>query len=301
MMRRATSSHPAWQGDLRHNENLEKYTVWSIGGPADSFYKPAGLDDLCLFLADLAVDEPLLWLGLGSNILVRDGGIRGTVILTAGCLNRIEKMDSNGIFAQAGVACAKVAKFCARNQLGGCEFFAGIPGTLGGALAMNAGAFGGETYEHVSRVETLGRDGVRRWRPGNTFNPGYRHVELPRDEWFIAAEFRLSAQPRPDTETRIRGLLRRRAETQPTGLRTCGSVFRNPPGDHAARLIESAGLKGHRIGDAQVSEKHANFIINCGGARAADVEALIDTIQHRVEACHGVRLQPEVCIVGEAL
>ncbi len=300
MMCRAASSSPAWHGVLHHNEYLSKYTVWGIGGPADRFYKPADLDDLCLFLADLPADEPLFWLGLGSNILVRDGGIRGTVIHTAGCLNALEKLDTNTIYSQAGVACAKVAKFCARNHLGGCEFFAGIPGTVGGALAMNAGAFGGDTYEHIFRVETLGRNGIRRWRPGSAFNPGYRHVEIPADEWFIAAEFKLNSQPRPDTENRIRGLLRRRSETQPTGLRSCGSVFRNPPGDHAARLIESTQLKGHRIGEALVSNKHANFIINCGGASAADVEALIRHIQQRVEIRHGVRLHPEVCIVGEA-
>ncbi len=299
MMSQATPSHCAWRGELRHNEPLAKHTVWGIGGPADRFYKPADLDDLCLFLADLGADEAIFWLGLGSNILVRDGGLRGTVILTAGCLNGIEKLDSDTVRVQAGVACAKVAKFCARKHLGGCEFFAGIPGTLGGALAMNAGAFGGETYEHVTRVETLSRGGERRWRQGRAFNPGYRQVTIPRDEWFIAAEFRLNSQPRPDTEGRIRALLRRRAKTQPLGLRSCGSVFRNPPGDHAARLIESVGLKGRRIGDAVVSEKHANFIINCGHARAVDVEALIGAIQDKVADSHGVHLQPEVCIVGE--
>ncbi len=290
-----------WRGVLLHNEPLAKHTVWGIGGPAEHFYKPLNLEDLCLFLADLAPDEPLYWLGLGSNILVRDAGIRGTVVHTAGCLNELKKLDAKTVRAEAGVACAKVAKFSARQHLGGCEFLAGIPGTVGGALALNAGAFGGETYDIVTYVETLDRNGERRRRPGSAFNASYRHAELPRDEWFIAAEFNLTDQLRPDAEASIRNLLRRRAETQPTGLRSCGSVFRNPDGDHAARLIEASGLKGHSIGGAQISEKHANFIINRDKASAWEVESLIEHIIARVEAEHGVRLRPEVCIVGDAL
>lgn len=300
MMCAATTTATPWHGVLRHDEPLARHTVWAIGGPADSFYEPVDLADLCRFVADRDAREPLCWLGLGSNILVRDAGIRGTVIHTAGCLRSLELRGSNTVYAEAGVACAKLAKFCARNRLGGCEFMAGIPGTVGGALAMNAGAFGGETYAVVSRVLSLGRAGGLRWRPGSAFKPAYRHVEIPPDEWFVAAEFELADQPRPDTESAIRELLRKRAETQPTGLRSCGSVFRNPPGEHAARLIESAGLKGHRIGAAVISDKHANFIINSGAASAADVEALIEHIIERVEACHGIRLRPEVCILGEA-
>ncbi len=289
-----------WCGELLRDESLSKHTVWGIGGPADYLYKPADLDDLCLFLADFPADAPLYWLGLGSNLLIRDAGIRGTVIHTAGCLKQLLQLSTNTVMAQAGVACAKVAKFCARRQLSDCEFFAGIPGTVGGALAMNAGAFGGETYRIVNRVETLSRRGQRLWRPGSAFNPGYRHVEIPVDEWFIAAEFKLGTSVSTDTALRIRELLRKRAATQPTGVRSCGSVFRNPTGDHAARLIEASGLKGYRIGAAQVSTKHANFIINTGGARASDVECLIKHIIKQVADLHGIRLQPEVCIVGES-
>ncbi len=296
----ATSSLNARRGVLRHDEPLAKYTAWGVGGPADHFYEPADLNDLCLFLADLNPLEPVCWLGLGSNVLVRDGGIRGTVIHTTGRLNELRRLDSNTVYAEAGVTCARVAKFSAREHLGGCEFFAGIPGTVGGALAMNAGAFGSETYAIAAQVETLGRDGTRRRRPGSAFKPGYRSVEIPPQEWFIAVEFKLNDQPRPEAETNIRNLLRRRAETQPVGQRSCGSVFRNPPDDYAARLIDATDLKGHRIGDAQVSRKHANFIINRGVATAKDIEALIEHIVQQVETGHGISLRPEVCILGEA-
>lgn len=298
---RGGSRSGSLRGRLRRDEPLARYTVWGIGGPADRLYAPADLEDLCAFLAGLEAGEPVFLLGLGSNLLVRDGGIRGTVVHLGASLGALERVSATRVRAEAGVPCPKLARFCARQGLTGAEFMAGIPGTVGGALAMNAGAFGGETYDIVERVETVTRDGVRRMRDGGELETGYRHVALPDGEWFVAGEFRLREGAHEDAQTRIRELLKRRADTQPTGQRSCGSVFRNPPGDFAARLIEASGLKGEHIGDAEVSPKHANFIINRGQARARDVEALLERILERVERDHGVVLVPEVRIVGEAL
>ena len=290
----------ALRGRLRHDEPLARHNTWRAGGAAERYYEPADVDDLALFLQELPADEPLFWLGLGSNVLIRDGGVRGTVVATAGALNELARLDETGVRTGAGVACNKVARLCARLDLVGGEFLAGIPGTMGGALAMNAGAFGGETWPLVSAVETIDHAGVRRRRLPHEFEIGYRHVHGPEGEWFVTAELRLRAGDGEASLARVKELLERRNTTQPIGLPSCGSVFRNPPGDYAARLIETAGLKGVSIGGACVSTKHANFIINTGAARAADIEALIHHVMETVERVHGVRLMPEVRIVGEA-
>jgi UDP-N-acetylmuramate dehydrogenase len=287
------------RGELRIDEPLARHTVWGIGGPAKRFYRPAGVTDLARFLAGLPADEPIFWLGLGSNVLVRDRGIDGTVI-ASDALDEIELLEGTVLRVQAGVPCPKVAKFSAARALSGSEFFAGIPGTMGGALAMNAGAFGGETWDLVESVETIARDGTLGRRAASEYLTGYRSVEGPADEWFTAAVLRLSSDADGKAAVRIRELLRQRAQSQPMGTRNCGSVFRNPPGDYAARLIESSGLKGERVGKAVVSEKHANFIINTGGASAADVETLITRIAKRVAADSGVNLVREVRIIGRA-
>jgi len=300
MMAAAGPLHePGLRGRLRLDEPLARHTAWGIGGPADRLYQPADLDDLRAFLARLPASEPLFWLGLGSNVLVRDGGIRGTVVHLGSSLAGLGRAGGDAVRAEAGVACPKVARFAARAGLAGAEFMAGIPGTVGGALAMNAGAFGGETYDIVDEVETVTRAGALRRRPGAALAPGYREVALPPGEWFVAARFRLAPGARGEGEARIRELLRRRGETQPLRARSCGSVFRNPPGDFAARLIEASGLKGAREGGAEVSRKHANFILNAGDARAADVEALMARVVARVRREHGVTLVPEVRVVGE--
>lgn len=282
--------------------SLAEYTSWRVGGPADRLYLPADAEDLALYLQQVASTEPVFWLGLGSNVLIRDGGIRGVVICTKNRLKRLERRDGPRVFAQSGVPSALVARFCAEAGYAGAEFLAGIPGTLGGALAMNAGAFGGETWELVERVQTIDRRGSCRWRSAAEFTIGYRSVTgLPTGEWFLGAE--LSLRPGLATASRdtIRELLARRASSQPTNLPSCGSTFRNPPGDHAGRLIEACGLKGFRIGDAQVSPKHANFIVNLGRATATDIERVILHVQAEVRRQCGVTLQPEVRIVGEAL
>jgi UDP-N-acetylmuramate dehydrogenase len=288
------------RGEMRYLEPLSRHTTWRVGGPAERFYRPADRADLITFLQQLDVQEPLFWLGLGSNLLVRDGGVKGTVIATQGCLEQIE-WRGDRLVAEAGVSCAKIARTAARAGRVGVEFFAGIPGTLGGALAMNAGAFGGETWNQVQEVETIDRYGVVRRRPMTDFDIGYRQVQGQPGEWFLAAELNLETGDSAAAQARIKALLDRRAATQPTRLPSCGSVFRNPPDDHAARLIEAAGLKGRRLGGAQVSEKHANFIVNIDNASAADIEALIALVQQQVERRSGVRLVTEVHRIGDSL
>ncbi len=289
------------RGRLSLKEPMSRHTSWRVGGVADRFYEPADAEDLVSFMQRLPPQEPVVWIGLGSNLLVRDGGIRGTVIGTAGMLEGIGFLDALTLRVQAGVTCARVARVTAKAGLTGAEFLAGIPGTMGGALAMNAGAFGGETWERVFRVETLDRQGRRHVRARDEFQVGYREVAGRPDEWFLSADLQLERDSTASGLERIKALLARRAESQPMGQPSCGSVFRNPPLDFAARLIESCGLKGRHIGDVQVSEKHANFIINRGRGTAADIERLIGMVRDTVAAQRGVRLVSEVKIVGEGL
>ncbi|WP_408065678.1 UDP-N-acetylmuramate dehydrogenase [endosymbiont of unidentified scaly snail isolate Monju] len=294
----AARQNTPWRGELRFDEPLARHTSWRVGGAARRFYRPADAEDLAAFLRELPADEPLLWLGLGSNLLVRDGGFAGTVIALKGRLDTID-IDGDVLHAGAGASCARAARQAARAGLTGAAFLAGIPGTLGGALAMNAGAFGGEIWPVVRAVRTVDRAGILRRRLPADYRVGYREVTGPAGEWFVGVELQLRSGDVAAEQAAIRGLLERRAATQPTGLPSAGSTFRNPPGDHAARLIEAAGLKGYRIGGAEVSPKHANFLINTGEATAADIEALIAHVRDEVERRFGVRLQTEVHIVGE--
>jgi len=287
------------RGELLLNEPLSGHTSWRVGGPADRLYLPADRDDLLDFLRSLPPQEPLFWLGLGSNLLVRDGGIRGTVICTKNRLKGMRLIDDERIYVEAGVPCALVARFCAEQSLNGAEFLAGIPGTFGGALAMNAGAFGGETWPLVESVWTTDRFGRVHERAASAYQVAYRNVQGPDNEWFLAAHLKLVHGDTARSRDRIKALLAQRAASQPVSQPSCGSVFRNPAGDHAARLIESCGMKGYRIGDACVSEKHANFIVNLGAATAVDIEALIGKLRDEVKAQRGVSLEPEVRVVGE--
>jgi UDP-N-acetylmuramate dehydrogenase len=289
------------RGELLLNEPMARHTTWRVGGPADRFYRPADREDLAAYLNSRPGDESLYWCGLGSNLLVRDGGLRGSVIFLHPGLTQLRLAGDNRVWADCGVACAKAARFCARADLVGAEFLAGIPGTLGGALAMNAGAFGGETWERVAWVETVDRRGKLRQRNRDDYEVGYRQVRGPDGEWFTGVMLQLETGNGETGLARIRELLGRRAKTQPMGQRSCGSVFRNPPGDHAARLIEAAGLKGERVGGAVVSTKHANFIINDGSATARDIETLASRVRDRVHGATGVRLEPEFRVIGEEL
>ncbi|MEW6314091.1 MAG: UDP-N-acetylmuramate dehydrogenase [Pseudomonadota bacterium] len=288
------------RGELRSNEPMARHVSWRAGGVAACAYFPADLADLARFLRSVPADESLYFVGLGSNLLVRDGGYRGTVVFMHGALKEL-RMDGGLVYAQAGVASPKVARHAALHELAGAEFLAGIPGTIGGALAMNAGCYGSETWGAVAKVQTVDRSGRLHERTPQDYQIGYRSVRAAIEgEWFVAAWFRFAPGDGAAARERIKELLARRIASQPLQLPNAGSVFRNPPGDHAARLVEACGLKGYRIGGAQVSEKHANFIVNVGGASAADIEALIAQVQATVRHVHGVELEPEVRIIGEA-
>ena len=311
-------------GELRKHEPMARHVSWRAGGPAQTAYFPLDLADLARFVRTLPGAEPVHVVGLGSNLLVRDGGLRGTVIFTHRSLRAL-RLASRGaetgeIHAEVGVASPKVARFAALHELAGAEFLAGIPGTIGGALAMNAGCFGGETWQIVARVTTLDRTGKLRERAREDYEIDYRHVQLRADgrgrmaeetprsspptphvaeEWFVAATFKLKHGSGKESRGKIAELLKRRIATQPLADPNAGSVFRNPKGDYAARMIEACGLKGHVIGGAAISDKHANFIVNCGTARAADIEALIELAEGRVKEKFGIALEREVRIVGD--
>ena len=295
------------RGALRLDEPMAKHVSWRAGGRAARAYLPADIADLALFLKGLPEREPVCLVGLGSNLLVRDGGFRGTVVLMHKTHAAI-RIDGNGVYAEAGEASPKVARFAANHGLEGAEFLAGIPGTVGGALAMNAGCYGAETWDVVERALTIDRRGELRERARAEFAVGYRRcalrddARLGEDIWFAGAWFRFREGNRDTARARIAELLAKRVESQPLDVPNAGSVFRNPPGDHAARLIEACGLKGVAIGGARISQKHANFIVNPGRrASAADIEALIEHARATVKARFGVELQVEVRIVGEAL
>ncbi len=312
---------PALRGTLRLKVDMRKYTSWRAGGVADRMYQPADLDDLVLFLKNTPDDQPLYAVGLGSNLLVRDGGLRGTVLLLHGMLNTLRQEADGSVYCEAGVPGAKLARFGALHNLSGAEFFAGIPGTLGGMLAMNAGCYGSETWDRVLRVQTINRLGELHVRKPGDYVIGYRHVVRTEEteprieheeftqslvpspqqlEFFVAAWLEFPHGTAAIARAGIKTLLSRRIASQPLNLPNAGSVFRNPDGDHAARLIEQCGLKGLRSGHAQVSEKHANFIVNLDNATAADIESLIHKVQATVKQQTGVHLQCEVRIVGEA-
>ncbi len=295
----------ALRGVLSKNEPMAKHVTWRAGGAAARAYTPADRADLVAFLASLPKGEPVCFVGLGSNLLVRDGGYRGTVVLMHNPHGAMQ-VEGDLIYAEAGVASPKVARFAATHGFEGSEFLAGVPGTVGGALAMNAGCYGAETWDVVAKVLTASRAGTVRERVPSDFDIEYRHVELRRpklgeDEWFLAGWFRFRVGDVKRSRGRINELLAQRIAEQPLDLPNAGSVFRNPPGYYAAQLIEACGLKGSEIGGARISEKHANFIVNPKGrARAADIEALIAHARDTVKARFGVELAPEVRIIGEA-
>ncbi|ORU89927.1 MAG: UDP-N-acetylenolpyruvoylglucosamine reductase [Cycloclasticus sp. symbiont of Poecilosclerida sp. M] len=289
------------QGKLFSNEPLARYTSWRVGGNAERLYKPLSVEDLQSYIQQIPEGESLTWLGLGSNVLIRDGGIKGTVIYTRGCLNQLNYLSEENVYAEAGVPCAHVAKLAAEKGLAGAEFLAGIPGTMGGALAMNAGAFGGETWNLVDKVVLINAVGDLITRSADEFEIAYRSVSLKEGEWFVGCYLHIPVEENGKGREKIKELLAKRAKTQPTNLPSGGSVFKNPESDHAARLIEASGLKGLRLGGAQVSEKHANFIVNIGKASAADIEALIERVKAGVLEQQGVMLETEVRVIGEGL
>lgn len=305
---------PTLRGHFLYNEPMKKHVSWRAGGVAKRVYIPADLEDLTWLVRSVPLSEDIHVVGLGSNLLVRDGGVSGVVILLHGVLSKVTiesrthglpaeppDAETSLVYAQAGVASPKLARFAASHDLVGGEFWAGIPGTVGGAIAMNAGCYGGETWDKLAQVQTLNRQGELNERLPDEYVTGYRHVALKRaeQEWFIGGWFRLAHGDGVASRETIKALLKQRIASQPLNFPNAGSVFRNPPGDHAARLIEHCGLKGVRIGGAQVSEKHANFIVNTGNATATDIERLIEHVENSVEARTNVRLMREVRIIGE--
>ena len=290
------------RGPIKESEAMAVHVSWRAGGAAARAFFPVDLDDLANFLGAVRHDEPLLMVGLGSNLLVRDGGFDGTAIFTHGALNTLRREADGSFYAEAGVASPKLARFAGKQGCAEAEFLAGIPGTVGGALAMNAGCHGGETWRYVEKLLMLNRRGERIIRGPQEFAVGYRHAGLKSatDEVFAGAWFRFPPGDADAARDRIKELLQRRVATQPLALPNAGSVFRNPPGDHAARLIEAAGLKGTQVGGAQVSEKHANFIVNPEGAASASaIEMLIGRVQSEVAEKFGISLVREVRIVGD--
>jgi UDP-N-acetylmuramate dehydrogenase len=282
-------------------EPLARYTSWRVGGQADRLVLAENVAQLQQFLQQLPADEPITFIGLGSNLLVRDGGVRGTVVVMHQALQTLE-MQGDRVYADAGVTCAKLARFAASHDRAGAEFMAGIPGTVGGALAMNAGCYGGETWQWVDQVKTIHRSGAVQVRDKSEYQPLYRHVTHPvADEWFLGGWFAVPEGDGKASAEKIKQLLAKRLASQPLNMPSAGSTFRNPEGDFAARLIEASGLKGSTIGGAQVSEKHANFIVNLGHASAADIEALIEKVKTTVREKQGVELIQEVKVIGESV
>lgn len=287
------------RGEIINSEPMKKHTSLRVGGAAQYFYKPSDMDDLIHFLSLLDNDVPIFWLGRGSNILVRDKGLSGVVISSSKILREIKRINELTIKVEANVPCTMLAKKCIRWGLGPSEFFSGIPGSLGGALAMNAGAYGNETWERVVSVKTINRNGIIKNRISEEYQIDYRDVKGPINEWFVSAILKFESNKIPSME-RQKEMLEQRKESQPLGKPSCGSVFRNPPGGFAAKLIEQSNLKGYRIGGASVSLKHANFIITDDSACANDVEQLIEYIRSTVKNLHDIELKCEVRIIGNS-
>ena len=286
---------------IHHDIELKDFNSWKVGGRAEQFLICDEKEILAAFIKKKKIKLPITLIGLGSNLLVRDGGIKGTVIVMHGGLRKIND-DDGMIYSEAGVSCSKLSKFTAKNGLADSAFFSGIPGTIGGALAMNAGCYGSETWDYVQKVLMINLNGDQVERNKSDFNISYRQViNNNKDEFFLAAWFKFPKGDKEKSEKRIKELLAHRKETQPLNWPTAGSTFRNPKDNFAAKLIEDCGLKGYQIGGAQVSEKHANFIINLGNASALDIENIITYIQKVVFEKKNIQLLREIRIIGEKI
>ncbi len=289
-------------GGIRFGCPLAPYTTFGVGGPAEVLYEAQNIRGLKGVIRYLFRENiPYVVIGRGSNVLVRDEGISGLVILLCGAFRALEMETEGGpnILAGGGVFIGNLLSFCKENGLSGLEFLAGIPGTVGGAISMNAGAFGGEIGSRVIRVEAVTAEGELKVLERSQLRFSYRNLEMEQ-RWIITRGwFQMVQETASVVSGRIKDFLKRRKEAQPVDYPSAGSVFKNPPGDYAGRLIETAGLKGKCIGGAMISDKHANYIVNRGGARAADILALMDLIRKKVREEHGIELQPEIRVVGE--
>jgi len=284
-----------------HNDvDLKSFNSWKVGGKAEQFLICDDKAILSSLIKAKKLKLPITFVGLGSNLLVRDGGVKGTVIVMHGGLKKINHDEDNLIYTEAGVSCSKLARYSAGKGLGNSAFFSGIPGTIGGALAMNAGCYGSETWDYVQKVLMINLDGDQVERNKLDFKIDYREViNLNKNEFFIAAWFKFPEGDKEEAEKNISELLAHRKNTQPLNWPTAGSTFRNPQDNFAAKLIEDCDLKGYRIGGAQVSDKHANFIINLGNASAKDIENIIIYIQQVVFKKKSIQLKREIKIIGE--
>ena len=286
-------------GRLNEQVSLAAHTTLAIGGPARWYFRPSGENELAEAMTLIPADTPILPLGRGSNLLVPDQGFNG-IVLDFGDLDSIKTTDSE-LTAQAGARMGKVAQQSASQGLTGLEFMATVPGDMGGGVTMNAGAFGQQVSDTLRSIRLLLRSGERKTAKRAELQMDYRHTSIPEGSLVVSATFDL-AQDNPDTiRDRMREMRKQRSTTQPLALPNCGSVFKNPQGDHAARLIEAVGLKGKQIGNAMISSMHANFIVNQGGASSEDVLALIRTAQEAVETRFSIHLEPEVRILGGGL
>jgi UDP-N-acetylmuramate dehydrogenase len=289
-------------GELRLDEPMSRHTTLRIGGPADGWVAPRTIDELRRILVACAGEGiPVCAVGGGSNLLVRDGGVRGVVVSTR-LLRRLERLGATGVIVEAGVSTGKALHAATEWALGGVEFLGGVPGSIGGGLVMNAGTYLGEFKDVTVEVASVRiADGELSRRDNAACGFRYRHSDLPPDEVVVEATLDLRPRPRPEIEAEVRALRDRRHEREPKGLPNAGSIFKNPPGDYAGRLIEACGLKGRRVGGAEISPKHANWIVNVGAARAADVLELVEIVRVSVKERHGVDLEMEVKVIGDNL
>lgn len=290
--------YPLISGKLMNYHELSSYTTWKIGGPAEYFYYPTDLNDLIYFFKIWSKNK-ITVLGRGSNVLIRDGGINGLVICLDNNLNRLAMVNHNVIYAEAGITLADLVNHCTNLGMADAAFMVGIPGTLGGALRMNAGSYSSQIWDYVESVVTINDYGILTNRAAKEFTYYYRGIfGLNINEWFVAAKLKFEITSREKALSIAKNNLQKRKQSQPLDFPNCGSVFRNPPNLYAAKLIEDAGLKGKTIGGAKVSEKHANFIVNFDQATSCDVERLMELIINQVEKNYKITLIPEVQILG---
>ena len=284
--------------ELRMNESMAKHTSFRIGGGAEVMAFPKTETELAeLLKVSALLDCKCAILGAGTNVLAPDEGITGLVICLKDCLDGMEALPDTRIRVMAGVTMSRAAVFAANLGMSGLEFAHGIPGTVGGGIYMNAGAYGGEISQVCDRVEVMDRQGNARWLDSAEMEFSYRHSVLETaDDLVIAAEFTLTPAEPEAIKARMKELIGKRSASQPLNLPSAGSAFKRPKGGYAAALIDQAGLKGFRVGNAGISEKHAGFAVNLGGATAKDMRQLLQTVSDRVFEQSGIRLEPEIRI-----
>ena len=284
--------------ELQLNEPMEKHTSFRIGGPAEVMAFPKTIEELSEILKKSALlDMKPAILGAGTNILAPDSGVKGLVVCMKDCLDTIEQLDDTRIRVSAGVTMTRAAVFAANQGLSGLEFAHGIPGSVGGGVYMNAGAYGGEISQVCTKVEVMDFAGNLHMIPADEMAFSYRHSRLENENAIVVrAEFALTPKPTEEIRSVMQDLMSRRKASQPLDLPSAGSAFKRPVGGYAAALIDNAGLKGYRVGGAAVSEKHAGFVVNLGGAKAEDVKQLLSDVADIVYVDSGIHLEPEVRI-----